>query len=151
MGSSSRWRRIREIHPSVTVPNPDWRSPIQSALIRYWSRRRNCWIVFLLDRVVKCFTTGVKRPAALYDGRGELLKLPATPRCVRELMDALLRSDRLRPALSFDIIVISTLQSCCCKNFIFEECPKCLRFALSRRVERLIIKLFCFRNCSQVR
>lgn len=51
---------------------------IQSALIRYWSRRRNCWIVFLLKRVVKCFTTGVKRPVALYDDCGELLKLPST-------------------------------------------------------------------------
>jgi len=82
--------------------NPDWRSPIQSVFIRYWSRRRNCWIVFLLNRVVKCFTSGVKRPAALYDGRGELLKLFGTPRCVRELMDAILRDDRL--TLSSNII-----------------------------------------------
>lgn len=99
---------------------------VQSALIPYWSPRRNCWIVFLLGRVVKCFMTGVKRPAALYDGRGELLKLPETPRCIRELMDAIPRGDRLRSVriiLSSDIIIISTRNGYW-KNSIFEEHPK---------------------------
>lgn len=37
---------------------------------------------FLLPGVVKCFMVGVKRPAALYDSHGELLKLSGMPRDV---------------------------------------------------------------------
>lgn len=129
-------RRARGAESAKSIPRlpqliPIGETRIQSALIRYWSRRRNCWIVFLLKRVVKCFTTGVKRPVALYDGRGELLKLPGTPQCIRELMDAIPRADRLRSTriiLSSDIIIIST-RSCQCKNSIFRRISEMLHFA----------------------
>lgn len=99
--SSVRWRRILG---GIQDSFPGYRNRVHLAETDPIGSRpllipvEKLLKVFLFDEDVKCFMAGVKRPAALYDGRSELLKLPRTPRCIRELMVAILRDDRLRSA-----------------------------------------------------